>query len=136
MSLLTDLKTHGNMDFKHILSAELFGSYKPSPKVYLGAVEQLGLKPGECAMVAAHLNDLRAAKDVGLDTIYVERPDEEDWSVEHVVKARQDGWVDVWVSQGVENRGFITVAEQLGMDVGAATGMTVSSRIHTEDEGL
>lgn len=68
-------------------------------------------------MVAAHLNDLQAAKSYGLQTIYVERPGEEDWSSEQVEKAMKDGWVDLWVSQGGENNGFVTVAERLGIKV-------------------
>ena len=119
ISLLTDLSTHGSLPFTHIFSAELFGSYKPSPKVYLGAVEKLGLKPSECAMVAAHLADLKAAKDLGLQVIYVEREAEEDWANEEVEKAR--GWVDLWVEKGdlgtSGKGGFLTVAEKLGVEL-------------------
>jgi 2-haloacid dehalogenase len=84
--------------------------------VYLGAAEKLKLPPKECVMVASHLNDLKAAKDNGLQTVYVERAGEEDWSDEEVEKAKREGWVDLWVS--VEgNQGFITVAEKLGAAV-------------------
>ncbi|KAF2787936.1 haloacid dehalogenase [Melanomma pulvis-pyrius CBS 109.77] len=116
ISLLSDLKEHGSLDFTHVFSAELFGSYKPSPKVYLGAVERLGLKPEQCAMVAAHLDDLKAAKSHGLQAIYVERPLEEDWSEEEVEVAKGQGWVDLWVD-GNGTRGFITVAEKLGVEI-------------------
>lgn len=68
-------------------------------------------------MVAAHLNDLKAAKQCGLKTIYVERPDEEAWSPEEVAKAKYDGWVDLWVSGRDDGKGFIAVAGQLGIDV-------------------
>lgn len=115
LSLLNDLRVYAKMDFTHVFSAELFGSYKPSPKVYLGAVEKLGLKPSECAMVASHLSDLKAAKSNGLQAIYVERPFEEDWSDEMVEKARAEGWVDLWVSTNQE--GFITMAERLGVEI-------------------
>ncbi|KAK3067400.1 hypothetical protein LTS18_001139, partial [Coniosporium uncinatum] len=111
LSLLNDLKTHANMPFTHIFSAEMFGSYKPSPKVYLGAAEKLGLSPGECAMVAAHLGDLKAAKDLGFRAIYVQRPLEEDWEQPKVEEAKNADWVDIWVSQDEE--GFLTVAEKL-----------------------
>ncbi|KAJ4303314.1 hypothetical protein N0V90_002207 [Kalmusia sp. IMI 367209] len=126
VSLLSDLKAHGNMEFTHILSAELFGSYKPSPTVYLGAAEKLGLQPRECAMVAAHLNDLQAAKSNGLHTIYVERPGEEDWSAEDVERAKEEGWVDIWVSRDEGSRGFITVAEKLGVDIAGETSKRLS----------
>ncbi|CAI6335006.1 unnamed protein product [Periconia digitata] len=115
VSLLSDLRSFGSLDFTHILSAELFGSYKPSPKVYLGAAEKLGLRPDECCMVAAHLNDLQAAKSLGLQTIYVQRPMEEDWPNEDVDKARSDGWVDLWIGEG--QQGFVTVAEKLGVEI-------------------
>lgn len=116
LSLLTDLRAHSKIPFTHIFSAELFGTYKPSPKVYLGAAEKLQLPPDQCAMVAAHLNDLKAAKDNGLQTIYVERPGEEAWSKEQVERAMHEGWVDMWISQGHGNMGFITVAEKLGIE--------------------
>lgn len=87
--------------------------------MYLGAVERLQLLPEQCAMVAAHLNDLRAAKDNGLKVIYVERPDEEEWTLEQVEKARHDGWVDLWIDSGNESNGFITVANKLGIELDA-----------------
>ena len=115
LSLLNDLHVYAKIDFTHVFSAELFGSYKPSPKVYLGAVEKLGLKPSECAMVASHLSDLKAAKSNGLQAIYVERPSEEDWSDELVENARTEGWVDLWIPAGQE--GFVTMAERLRVEV-------------------
>jgi 2-haloacid dehalogenase len=116
MSLLSDLRDFSTIPFTTILSAEMFNSYKPSPKVYLGAVEKLGLQPSQCAMVAAHLNDLEAAKQHGLQTIYVERPQEEDWDEAKVEQVKKDGWVDLWVTG--EEKGFIAVAQKLGVDVG------------------
>lgn len=88
--------------------------------MYLGAAEKLQLPPNECAVVAAHLNDLRAAKDNGLKAIYVERPEEEEWSQEQVEKARQEGWVDLWISAGNGSKGLITVAEKLGIELNPA----------------
>lgn len=35
VSLLKDMVEHGGMPFTDIFSAEMFQSYKPSPKVYL-----------------------------------------------------------------------------------------------------
>lgn len=71
-------------------------------------------------MVAAHLNDLKAAKDNGLKTIYVERSGEEEWSKEQIEEARREGWVDLWVSLGNGSKGFITVGEKLGIELNAA----------------
>jgi 2-haloacid dehalogenase len=117
LSLLADLRTSSGIPFTHLFSAELFGTYKPSPKVYLGAAEKLNLPPNECVMVAAHLNDLKAAKGTGFQTIYVERPGEEDWSEEEVAKAMTEGWVDIWVIAKSGSKGFVTIAEKLGIDV-------------------
>lgn len=48
--------------------------------------------------MAAHLSDLKAARECGYQTIYVEREDEEDWAVEEVMAARREGWIDMWIS--------------------------------------
>ncbi|KAF2773595.1 hypothetical protein EJ03DRAFT_333273 [Teratosphaeria nubilosa] len=114
LDLITDMAKHGNMEFTHIFSAEMFQSYKPNAKVYLGAASKLGLQPNECVMVAAHLDDLKAAKSNGFGTVYVERPREErhqDW----IDGGEANGWVDVWVTMSEE--GFVSVAEKLGVQV-------------------
>lgn len=85
--------------------------------MYLGAVEKLNLVSKECVMVAAHLSDLRAARENGLRTVYVERPGEEDWDDEKIQQAKREGWVDLWIDNANGNKGFITVAEYLGIDV-------------------
>ena len=107
---------HANLPWTHIFSSEHFDAYKPSPKVYNGAVEKLGLQAGECAMVAAHLGDLKAARECGMKTIYVEREAEEDLSKEEVAQAKAEGWVDIWV--GIEDgkegeKGFLEVVKRL-----------------------
>lgn len=110
LSLLQDMLAYGNMEFTHVYSAEMFQSYKPNPKVYLGAAEKIGLKPEECSLVAAHLDDLKAAKGCGFSTIYVERPQEE-----RHPELKDEGIADIWVKDGEE--GFVTVAERLGIQV-------------------
>lgn len=57
-----------------IFTAELFGAFKPDPRVYLGALDYLGVRPQEAAMVASHPYDLEAADSLGLGTIFVSRP--------------------------------------------------------------
>jgi len=57
-----------------VLSAELFGHYKPDREVYLGAARVLDVAPAELLMVAAHPSDLAAAAQAGLRTAYVPRP--------------------------------------------------------------
>ncbi|ROV96814.1 hypothetical protein VMCG_07931 [Cytospora schulzeri] len=110
-SLLADLNDSGGLGFSRLISAEDFGVYKPDPKVYLGAAEKLGCAPGEVAMVAAHLNDLDAARKLGLRTIYVEREGEEDWSVDDERYQAAKEWVDLWI--GLDGDGFIGVARAL-----------------------
>lgn len=60
-----------------VFGADMFRTYKPDPKVYLGAVELLGLQPENVLMVAAHSEDLEAAQKYGLRTCFVRRPTED-----------------------------------------------------------
>lgn len=112
-SLLKDLAEHGPLPFTHIISAEDFKAYKPAAEVYDGAARKLGLEPEQCALVAAHLSDLKAAKGRGYQAIYVERRQEEKYTDEEIAQAKQDGWVDQWVS--LEEDGFREVARRLGV---------------------
>lgn len=113
-TLLQDLDTFGSLGFHKLISAEDFRRYKPHPDVYLGAVRELGLEnPGEVALVAAHLSDLEGAKKVGMRTVYVERPAEEDWQKHEARYEEARQWVDVWVAEG--GKGFLDVAETLGI---------------------
>jgi 2-haloacid dehalogenase len=110
-SLLKDLKEFGNLDFTHIFSAEEFRTFKPNQAVYLGAAEKLGIDPSQCAMVAAHLGDLKAAKGCGFWTVYVERPMEEGWSEDMVEEVRREGWVNVWITE--KEDGFVALDKKL-----------------------
>lgn len=112
-SLLNDLNLFGGLGFRKIISAEEFRAYKPSEKVYLGAVSTLGLQPGQVAMVAAHLGDLQAARKCGFRTVYVERKREEDWELGSQEYEDAKKWVDIWVKE--EEEGFVEVARQLGI---------------------
>jgi 2-haloacid dehalogenase len=58
------------------LSAELAKRYKPDPEVYRHAIALLGLLPQQTIMVAAHLDDLAAAKALGMHTAFICRPKE------------------------------------------------------------
>ena len=102
VELLEDMAKHADLQWQHILSGEQFKAYKPSPQVYTGAAEKLGLPTSECAMVAAHLEDLKAAKSCGYQTIYIEREGEESWSLEDTRAAKRQCWVDMWV--GLDER--------------------------------
>ena len=74
--LLVDLARFGDLRFDAVLSAQLAGSYKPDPAVYLRGAELLGCAPEEVAMVAAHADDLEAAAALGLRPLFVRRPAE------------------------------------------------------------
>ena len=76
LSMLNSLAKHGNLPWDRVISAELFGCYKPDPKVYLGAMNLLESNPEETLMVASHAYDLDAAKSAGMKTCYVHRPNE------------------------------------------------------------
>ncbi|KAK5117286.1 hypothetical protein LTR62_005903 [Meristemomyces frigidus] len=106
--LLNSLVDDSNIPFKHVCSSEMFNSYKPNPKVYLGAAEKLGVKPEDCALVAAHLGDLKGAKACGLYAIYVERPLEE-----KDPELREEKIPDLHV--GEDEGGLVALAERLGI---------------------
>ncbi len=74
VSLLVDMAKFGGLPWDTVLSAELFGHYKPDAEVYDGAAGLLGREPEQVLMVAAHLDDLAAARSRGLRTAYVYRP--------------------------------------------------------------
>ena len=74
VALLVNMAKYARLPWDTVLSAELFHHYKPDPETYLGAAQLLGFAPGEVMMVAAHKDDLRAAKACGLRTAFVSRP--------------------------------------------------------------
>lgn len=76
IGLLTDMAKGAGLPWDCILSAEVFRAYKPDPAVYLGAARVFDLEPAQVMMVAAHHEDLEAARACGLRTAYVERPHE------------------------------------------------------------
>jgi 2-haloacid dehalogenase len=76
VALMTDLAKHAGLPWDCILGAELARHYKPDKEVYLTAAELLSLAPTEIMMVAAHQNDLRAARALGFRTAFVPRPEE------------------------------------------------------------
>lgn len=76
LSLLVNMAKHAGLPWDAVLTAELFGQFKPHPSVYQGAARLLGVAPAQLMMVAAHPADLVAAQGAGLKTAYVLRPDE------------------------------------------------------------
>jgi 2-haloacid dehalogenase len=74
LGLLAEMAKHARLPWDCILSAEVFRAYKPDPATYLGVAQVFDVAPHEVMMVAAHHDDLAAARRCGLLTAYVERP--------------------------------------------------------------
>jgi 2-haloacid dehalogenase len=99
-SLLTDMARHAGLPWDVILGSDVRQAYKPSPDAYLAPAELLDLAPGEIMLAAAHNDDLRHARSVGLATAFIARP------IEHGPNqttdlAAEDDW-DVSVTSIVE----------------------------------
>lgn len=73
---MVDIAKHSGLPWDVVFSSENFRKFKPEAEVYLGAAALLGVKPDRVALVAAHKNDLRAARSNGLRTAFVERAKE------------------------------------------------------------
>ncbi len=76
IALITDMAKHSGIPWDAILGSELVRHYKPDKEVYLSAADFLGLKPSEVMMCAAHVGDLRSAREQGLRTGFIHRPKE------------------------------------------------------------
>jgi 2-haloacid dehalogenase len=76
IALMVALARRNRFPWDAICGAELARDYKPKPVVYRAAASAFDLEPGEVMMVAAHSDDLAAAKAAGLMTAHIARPDE------------------------------------------------------------
>ncbi|MFL5990781.1 MAG: haloacid dehalogenase type II [Rubrobacteraceae bacterium] len=74
VALLTNMARRAGLPWDLVLSAELVRHYKPDPETYLMPSLLLDLEPEQVMMVAAHVYDLRSARNNGLRTAYVPRP--------------------------------------------------------------
>ncbi len=74
LSLLADMAKNAGIPWDLILSAEVFRAYKPHKDTYLGVASVFDVAPDQVMLVAAHHDDLAAAKACGLRTAYIERP--------------------------------------------------------------
>lgn len=84
----------------------MFQAYKPDPRVYRGVAEVFDVAPAEVMMVAAHQDDLAAARACGLLTAYIERPLE--------FGAGQPKDVSPEPANTLHARDFLDLADQLG----------------------
>lgn len=71
----TQFKNAGLTDlFDKRYSVEAIKKYKPHPDTYKIVLDDLDVMPAEVMMVAAHPWDLMGAKNVGLQTVFIARP--------------------------------------------------------------
>lgn len=90
IALMTRLAKFSNLPWDCILGAEIAQDYKPKPSVYLASCRALRLEPGEVMMVACHNGDLKAAREAGLQTGFVARPQEHGPGQTHDLVASDD----------------------------------------------
>ena len=109
VALLVNMAKNAGLPWDCVLSAEVFNHYKPDPEVYQGAAKLLGPKPEQVMMVAAHMDDLLAAKKVGLRTALVTRPLEFGADRKADTAADGEGVVDIVASD------FVDLAVKLGV---------------------
>lgn len=76
LGLLANMAKRAGLPWDCILSAEVFRKYKPDPDTYLGVARVFDVPPSAVMLVAAHQEDLEAARRCGLQTAYIERPRE------------------------------------------------------------
>src|SRR3954447_13646335 len=107
IALMVNLAKRAGLPWDCILGAEPARAYKPMPEAYLASCRQLGLAPKNVLMVAAHNNDLKAAKGQGLATAFVARPKEH--GAGQATDLRPDtGCVDIAAKD------FVELARELG----------------------
>lgn len=73
IGLMVWLARYGGLPWDVIAGAEVTRTYKPQPRTYLGAADLVGLAPHQVALVAAHNDDLAAARACGLKTVFIPR---------------------------------------------------------------
>ena len=107
IGLLTNMAKRAGLPWDCVLSAEVFRAYKPSPKAYLGVAQVFDLEPGQVMLVAAHQDDLAAARSCGLQTAYIERPLEFGAARPKDVSASRENTV--------HERDFLDLADRFGL---------------------
>ena len=106
IGLLTNMAKRAGLPWDCVLSAEVFRAYKPDPATYLGVARVFDVEPADVMLVAAHQDDLAAARACGLRTAYIERP------LEFGAKHPKDVSADA--ANTFHARNLVHLAEQLG----------------------
>ncbi|MDO9505558.1 MAG: haloacid dehalogenase type II [Hydrogenophaga sp.] len=106
IGLLTNMAKRAGLPWDCVLSAEVFRAYKPDPATYLGVARVFDVAPSDVMLVAAHQDDLAAARACGLRTAYIERP------LEFGAKHPKDVSPDA--ANSFHAKSLVHLAEQLG----------------------
>ena len=106
LGLLTYMAKRGALPWDCILSAEVFRTYKPDPATYRGVARVFDVAPDAVMLVAAHHDDLAAARACGLRSAYIERP------LEFGAARPKDVSADA--ANSLHARDFLHLADQLG----------------------
>ena len=106
LGLLTHMAKRAGLPWDCVLSAEVFRAYKPDPATYLGVAKVFDVPPARVMLVAAHHDDLEAARGCGLRTGYVERAHEFGQSRPKDVSPR--------AGNDLHARDFLDLADRLG----------------------
>jgi 2-haloacid dehalogenase len=106
IGLLTHMAKNAGLPWDCVLSAEVFKAYKPDPAVYLGVAKVFDVAPTAVMLVAAHQDDLAAARACGLQTAYIERPAE--FGIDRLKDVSPDA------ANTLHARDFLDLADQLG----------------------
>jgi len=72
--LMMDIAKRSGLPWDAILGAEVVRAYKPTPEAYLRTAEVLMMKPEQLCLVAAHNDDLAAARKCGFRAAFIPRP--------------------------------------------------------------
>ncbi|MBO1324452.1 haloacid dehalogenase type II [Acetobacter sp. TBRC 12305] len=97
--LMLDIAKRGGLPWDAILGAEVVQAYKPTPEAYLRTADILAMRPEELCLVAAHNDDLAAARKCGLKTAFMPRPTEHGPEQKTDLTAAQD-WDIVTTDMG------------------------------------
>lgn len=73
IAMMSRLSAYASLPWHCILGADMARDYKPQPAVYEASCASLRLPPHRVAMVAAHNNDLHAARACALKTVFIPR---------------------------------------------------------------
>ena len=106
IALLLHMAKRAGLPWDAILGSEVMQAYKPMPAAYLRTAEVLGIPPHALCLVAAHNDDLAAARACGLATAFVVRPHEHG-PAQTIDLAPEGPW-------NLNARDLIDLADQLG----------------------